>query len=73
MRSVDNFRRPVDMVPSRHNTVTLCQGNFTRNAAYSSLGRLYAIGHERRPASIASVNLPRSASPAHRVLAPVQQ
>lgn len=29
MRSVDNFRRLVDMAPSAHNTVTLCQGNFT--------------------------------------------
>lgn len=29
MRSVDNFQRLVDMIPSEMNTVTLCQGNFT--------------------------------------------
>lgn len=29
MRSVDNFQRLVDMLPSTANTVTLCQGNFT--------------------------------------------
>jgi len=29
MRSIDNFQRLVDMAPSRHNTITLCQGNFT--------------------------------------------
>lgn len=29
MRSVDNFQRLVDMLPSASNTITLCQGNFT--------------------------------------------
>jgi mannonate dehydratase len=29
MRSVENYRRLVEMMPSRHNTITLCQGNFT--------------------------------------------
>ena len=29
MRSVDNFQRLVDMLPSASNTMTLCQGNFT--------------------------------------------
>jgi mannonate dehydratase len=29
MRSVDNFRRLIDMAPSPQNTITLCQGNFT--------------------------------------------
>lgn len=29
MRSIDNFRRLVDLVPSPMNTITLCQGNFT--------------------------------------------
>lgn len=28
MRSVDNFQRLVDMLPSAANTITLCQGNF---------------------------------------------
>jgi mannonate dehydratase len=29
MRSVDNFKRLIDLVPSPMNTITLCQGNFT--------------------------------------------
>ena len=29
MRSVDNFQRLVDLVPSEANAITLCQGNFT--------------------------------------------
>jgi mannonate dehydratase len=29
MRSIDNYRRLVEMVPSPMNTITLCQGNFT--------------------------------------------
>jgi mannonate dehydratase len=29
MRSIDNYQRLVDMVPSKMNTITLCQGNFT--------------------------------------------
>jgi mannonate dehydratase len=29
MRTVPNFQRLVDMLPSDYNTVTLCQGNFT--------------------------------------------
>ena len=29
MRSVENFRRLVDLVPSPSNGITLCQGNFT--------------------------------------------
>ncbi|MDW6022951.1 mannonate dehydratase [Mesorhizobium sp. BAC0120] len=29
MRSVDNYQRLVDMLPSASNTITLCQGNFT--------------------------------------------
>lgn len=29
MRSIDNYRRLVDMLPSPMNTITLCQGNFT--------------------------------------------
>jgi mannonate dehydratase len=29
MRSIDNFRRLVEMAPSPVNTITLCQGNFT--------------------------------------------
>lgn len=29
MRSIDNYRRLVDLVPSPMNTITLCQGNFT--------------------------------------------
>jgi len=29
MRSIDNYQRLVDMVPSEMNTITLCQGNFT--------------------------------------------
>ena len=29
MRSVDNYQRLVDMLPSPMNTVTMCQGNFT--------------------------------------------
>lgn len=29
MRSIDNFRRLVELVPSPMNTITLCQGNFT--------------------------------------------
>ncbi len=29
MRSLDNYRRLVDMRPSPMNTITLCQGNFT--------------------------------------------
>lgn len=29
MRSIDNFQRLVDMVPSEHSGITLCQGNFT--------------------------------------------
>jgi mannonate dehydratase len=29
MRSTQNFRRLVEMLPSRRNTITLCQGNFT--------------------------------------------
>jgi mannonate dehydratase len=29
MRSIDNYQRLVDLVPSPMNTITLCQGNFT--------------------------------------------
>ena len=29
MRSIENYRRLVDMLPSPMNTITLCQGNFT--------------------------------------------
>jgi mannonate dehydratase len=29
MRSIDNFQRLVELVPSPMNTITLCQGNFT--------------------------------------------
>ncbi|MBK8086003.1 MAG: mannonate dehydratase [Devosia sp.] len=29
MRTVPNFRRLVEMLPSEHNTITMCQGNFT--------------------------------------------
>ena len=29
MRSIDNFQRLLDLVPSPNNTITLCQGNFT--------------------------------------------
>ena len=29
MRTIDNYQRLVDMVPSDNNTITLCQGNFT--------------------------------------------
>lgn len=29
MRSVDNYQRLLDMVPSPMNTITMCQGNFT--------------------------------------------
>jgi mannonate dehydratase len=29
MRSVDNYQRLIDMVPSPMNTITMCQGNFT--------------------------------------------
>ena len=29
MRTVPNFQRLVDMLPSDYNTITLCQGNFT--------------------------------------------
>jgi mannonate dehydratase len=29
MRSIDNFKRLLAMAPSPHNTITLCQGNFT--------------------------------------------
>ncbi len=29
MRTVPNFRRLVEMLPSGHNTITMCQGNFT--------------------------------------------
>lgn len=29
MRSIDNYQRLVDMLPSENNTITLCQGNFT--------------------------------------------
>ncbi|MGV8832127.1 MAG: mannonate dehydratase [Devosia sp.] len=29
MRSIDNYRRLLDMAPSPANTITLCQGNFT--------------------------------------------
>ena len=29
MRSVENYQRLVDMIPSEVNGVTLCQGNFT--------------------------------------------
>ncbi len=29
MRSIDNYQRLVDIVPSPSNTITLCQGNFT--------------------------------------------
>ncbi|MCB1547789.1 MAG: mannonate dehydratase [Hyphomicrobiaceae bacterium] len=29
MRSIDNYQRLVEMVPSKMNTITLCQGNFT--------------------------------------------
>lgn len=29
MRSVENFQRLIDLVPSEMNTITLCQGNFT--------------------------------------------
>ncbi|MBW8728566.1 MAG: mannonate dehydratase, partial [Inquilinus limosus] len=29
MRSIDNYRRLVEIVPSPMNTITLCQGNFT--------------------------------------------
>jgi mannonate dehydratase len=29
MRSIDNYQRLVDMLPSPMNTITLCQGNFT--------------------------------------------
>jgi mannonate dehydratase len=29
MRSIDNFHRLIDMLPSPMNTITLCQGNFT--------------------------------------------
>ena len=29
MRSIDNYQRLIDMVPSPMNTITMCQGNFT--------------------------------------------
>src|SRR5688572_19583363 len=29
MRSIDNYQRLIDMMPSAMNTITLCQGNFT--------------------------------------------
>lgn len=29
MRTIDNYQRLVDMMPSDYNTITLCQGNFT--------------------------------------------
>ncbi|WDR01600.1 mannonate dehydratase [Devosia algicola] len=29
MRSVDNFQRLIELVPSKMNTITMCQGNFT--------------------------------------------
>jgi mannonate dehydratase len=29
MRSVDNYKRLIDLVPSPANTITMCQGNFT--------------------------------------------
>ncbi len=29
LTSVENFQRLIDLVPSDHNTITLCQGNFT--------------------------------------------
>lgn len=29
MRSIDNYQRLIEMVPSQMNTITLCQGNFT--------------------------------------------
>ncbi len=29
MRTIDNYQRLIDMVPSSHNTITMCQGNFT--------------------------------------------
>lgn len=29
MRSIDNFQRLLDLVPSNHSGITLCQGNFT--------------------------------------------
>lgn len=29
MRTIDNYQRLIDMLPSNHNTITMCQGNFT--------------------------------------------
>ncbi|WP_293857456.1 mannonate dehydratase [uncultured Alsobacter sp.] len=52
MRSIDNFRRLVAMMPSRHNTVTLCQGNFTLMtddlpSAIRSFGKAISFVHFR--------------------------
>lgn len=52
MRSIDNFRRLTEMVPSRMNTITLCQGNFTLMtddlpAAIRKLGKSISFVHFR--------------------------
>jgi mannonate dehydratase len=52
MRSIDNFRRLLDLVPSPMNTITLCQGNFTLMtddlpAAIRSFGNKISFVHFR--------------------------
>ncbi len=52
MRSLDNYRRLLDMAPSPMNTITLCQGNFTLMtddlpAAIRSFGKAISFIHFR--------------------------
>ena len=52
MRSIENYQRLVDMVPSPMNTITLCQGNFTLMtddlpAAIRKLGKKIFFVHFR--------------------------
>ncbi|WEK52143.1 MAG: mannonate dehydratase [Candidatus Kaistia colombiensis] len=52
MRSIDNYRRLVELVPSPMSTITLCQGNFTLMtddlpAAIRSFGKKISFVHFR--------------------------
>jgi mannonate dehydratase len=52
MRSVENFQRLLDLVPSPMNGISLCQGNFTLMS-----GDLPGVGHQfGRPHKICCVH-----------------